>query len=151
MAYATAKDFIAKFGEIETAQITDLENEGDLNSKTLTVALSDASDELNTYLSGRYTLPLPDTVVIKPLSRACCDIARYYLYKDRPTEEVAKRYENTIKWLKDVAAHRANLVFEPSLLPEVEKSIVGPVVAVGSNTGAIFSDARFTQMPGVPW
>lgn len=56
-------------------------------------------------MAVRYTVPLPS--VPAPLKVAVCDIARFRLYKDRPTDEVKYRYEQAVKWLKALARGEA--------------------------------------------
>ena len=65
-------------------------------------ALADADDEINGYLSTKFTLPLASTP--KVITRVACDIARYYLYADRVTDQVKKRYDDAVKFMKGVAA-----------------------------------------------
>lgn len=133
-AYATASDMIARFGATELAQLSDRSPELLVSAESLTVAaaggdlsgysseiqdataaaleviqsaLGDASTEINTYLSGRYTLPL--TTIPPHLRRYCCDVARYYLEGARAREETEKRYEKAVAYLKDVSKGMGNL------------------------------------------
>lgn len=110
-------------------------------------ALQDAAEEADSYVAVRYTVPLPS--VPAPLKVAVCDIARFRLYKDRPTEEVKYRYEQAVKWLKSVARGEATLTFTPRLSPEEEANIVSPVTPVAGiiKTG-VFNDDILQYMPG---
>lgn len=70
-------------------------------------SIADASDMINSYLAGKY--PLPITVSVPLLTRSACDIARYYLYDDRAPDTVAEKYKQQERWLKEIASGRATL------------------------------------------
>lgn len=101
MTYAVQQDLVDRFGQTEIAQLTDRTNGTTIDTAVLGKALADADDLINSHLATRYTLPLAS--VPKVIVRAACDIARYYLYEDRVTEQVRARYEDTVKFLKAVA------------------------------------------------
>lgn len=101
MSYCTKADMIARFGELELIQLTDDVNAGAIDDETLAQAIADAEAEINSYLAGRYTVPLPSTPLV--LVRIATDIARYYLYADRVTEQVRVRYDDGVKFLRAVA------------------------------------------------
>lgn len=110
--YATLQHLIYAFGEAELVQLTDREAAGDYDAVVINRALADADELINSYLIERYTLPLPATPQVV-IARAC-DIARFRLYKDAPSEEVRKRYEEAVTWLRDVVAGKAGLGFPDS-------------------------------------
>lgn len=107
MTYATRQEMIDRFGEEELTQLTDQLDLGAIDDVRLGKALADADDEINTYLASRYTLPL--TAVPTVLKRVAADIARYYLYDDRATEQVTKRHSDALRWLREVANGSASL------------------------------------------
>lgn len=73
-------------------------------------AISNADAEIDSYIGGRYTLPLDAALVSgSGLPRKCGDIARYLLMDDRATDEATSRYDNTLRWLRDVARGVATL------------------------------------------
>lgn len=145
-AFATRADLVRRFGEQEIASLEDPDNTGSADAKVSAEALDDASEEANSYVAVRYVLPLPN--VPAPLSRTCCDIARYRLYKDRPTEEVKYRYENAIKWLKDLAAGKVLLTFDPALTPPQVEDLTKPALPTGAKyDGGVFNDATMGMMP----
>ncbi len=146
MSYAVRADLVKRYGEQEIALLEDPDNEGTNSTSVSRDALKDAEDLANSYISVRYTLPLPS--VPAPLARATCDIARYSLYKDRPPEEVAKRYDQSIKWLEQLAAGKVQLTFDPALTPAQLDEIVSPVTPVAAIApGSVFGDAVFDKMP----
>lgn len=109
MTYATQTDLVDRFGSAELVQLTDRATPatGAIDTAVLGKALADADDTINSYLSIRYALPLASAPAI--LKRLAADIARYALYEDRVTEAVQKRYDDAIRFLKDVAAGRASV------------------------------------------
>lgn len=142
MLYATRIDLESRFS---TDEVTVLEQT--VGTGGVERALQDAAEEADSYVAVRYTVPLPS--VPAPLKVAVCDIARFRLYKDRPTEEVKYRYEQAIKWLKALARGEATLTFTPGLSPEEEANIVSPVTPVAGiiKTG-VFNDDILQYMPG---
>ncbi len=76
-------------------------------------AVADAEGEIDGYVGSRYALPLPEPVPPVLVSIAC-DITRYRLYDDAVPEVVRQRYEDAISRLKDIAAGRLSLGFEPT-------------------------------------
>ncbi|MGB0218347.1 MAG: gp436 family protein [Sinimarinibacterium flocculans] len=112
MGYASQDDLVARFSEQELIQLTDRDNEGAIDTDVVDRALADADELINSYLSQRYPLPLPSTPAV--LTSRASDIARFRLYDDAPTEEVRKRYEEAIAWLRDVVAGKAGLGFPDS-------------------------------------
>lgn len=99
--YATQQQMIDRFGEDELIQLTDRANAGVIDPQVLDQALADADATINDYLAGRYNLPL--AVVPSSLSRLACDLARYFLYDDHPSEAVRQRYEDAVKFFDAVA------------------------------------------------
>lgn len=103
MPYATQQDMVDRFAQTELVQLTNPDNPAatTVNATVLGQALADADAAIDGYLQSRYTLPL--AVVPKVILRYACDIARYFLYDDRATEQVEKRYNDAIKFLEQVA------------------------------------------------
>lgn len=114
MTYCDKAGMIARFGEVELIRLTDpddsLSEDSQIDDDAINAALSDATDEIDSYLAVRHSLPLSTTP--KLLVRLCADIARYRLYDDRMIEEVEKRYNASIRMLKDIAKGTASLPIE---------------------------------------
>jgi phage gp36-like protein len=144
MTYATRSDMTLRYGEAEIASLEDADNVGAGDEAVTARALEDASEEVDSYVAVRYQTPLPS--VPAPLARAACDIARFRLYKDRPTEEVKYRYERSVKWLEHLAAGKVLLTFLPLLTPEqtLQNTPVTPVAT--HYDGGVFSDAALSKM-----
>ncbi len=101
MTYATQQNLIDRFGTTELAQLTDRTNGTTIDAAVVAKALGDADAEINGYLATRYTLPLSPVPTI--IERLACDMARYYLYEDRVTEQVKARYDTALKFLTNVS------------------------------------------------
>lgn len=143
--YATKLDLTTRFGELEICSLEDPDNTGAPDVAISDQSLVDATEECNSYVGVRFSFPLP--TVPEPLVRACCDIARFRLYKDRPTEEVKYRYERTIKWLEQVASGKAVLVFQPSLTEAEKEELKGASVAIGTTyQGGVFGSEITDKM-----
>lgn len=144
--YATRDDLIARFGT-EVEQLESMHPQGNTAVQS---AIQDATEEIDGYLAGRYDLPLPN--VPNNLKRLACDIARYYLYFQQPTELVEKRYEQAIDYLKMVANNKAHLsILDNQNQITEEKPQNSPVTApVGTTyTGGVFGDDVLNKMPSL--
>ena len=121
--YATVADLIDRFGEAEMIGLTDPDNTA-VQSARAQRKLDDAHALANGYVGMAYRLPLagcakpapqpgnPQAVeyVAPPLlTRLVCDIARYYLYDDKCTDEVLKRYEQAKQELLHISQGKATL------------------------------------------
>lgn len=143
MIYIDKPSMIAMFGEQEILQLTDRDrSQGAVVDVVLDRAMATAESEANSYLGAVYTLPLPS--VPEALRSFVGDITRYYLYDEQPTEQVQKRYDRAISWLRDVAKGLVKLGFPTSDVAEPT------VVAVASRTQA-FSDAVLGKMGPRLW
>lgn len=85
MLYATPEGLVKRYGE---QSIKTLATSAD--SPKVAEALEDASQTIDSYLAGRYTLPLKNVPAV--LERHCCYIARYFLEKNRATEQARRDY-----------------------------------------------------------
>ncbi|MFZ5538135.1 MAG: gp436 family protein [Pseudomonadota bacterium] len=115
--YATQQDLIDRFGETELAQLSDRAGSGAIDPAVVARKLADAAAEIDSYLVGRYTLPLNPVPTV--LVRLACDLARYHLYDDRATEQVAQRYRDAIRFLEQVAKGAVQLGVVPDGTPAV--------------------------------
>ncbi|VFR54783.1 Mu-like prophage protein GP36 [plant metagenome] len=125
LTYATVADMVARFGELELVQLTDLINipPSTVDAARVETKLGDAAAFIDGYVGQVYRLPLagcakppatPDGIVqyVAPpvLTRLTCDLARYYLYDDlAPEHEVYRRYKAALGELEAIAGGRAQL------------------------------------------
>lgn len=109
MAYAVGSDIEGRVGTVQYLIATDRDGDGIADPIPLAKALNDASDEIDSYVGVRYSLPL--TPVPDILVRLCADIAYYRLSCDASvsTDEKRKRYEDAISYLKAIASDKATL------------------------------------------
>ena len=121
MVYATVQDMIARFGEPEMIQLTDADDLAAVKPSRIELKLGDAHALADGYLGRVYALPLtgcakPVGVAVElvpppQLTRAVCDIARYYLYDDlAPESEVYRRFKTATAELQAIADGKAVLV-----------------------------------------
>lgn len=114
MPYTTLADLITRFDERELVQLSDQADppKGVIDSTVVDRAIADADAEINAHIGGRYQLPLASVPVV--LGRVACNLARYHLYNDNPTEEVRKRYEDGLKFLREVRDGKISMGLDES-------------------------------------
>jgi len=111
-------------------------------------ALQDAAEEIDSYVAVKYQLPLPE--VPSTLKRIACNIARYRLYFQRPTEEVENRYKAEIDFLKRIADGKATLnILNTQNQVTNEKPVQTPsTMPIGTSyVGGVFGDETLNKMP----
>jgi phage gp36-like protein len=123
--YASAKDLAARYGET-LDQIVGVDN-----SKRGLVrgALEDATAEVDSYLQGRFLLPLP--FVPPVITQIAADIAIYRLLVLRPNqtiEDARARYEDAIKRLQALREGKLDLG-----LPKADSPAICGNVQITSN------------------
>lgn len=101
MRYATQQDMVDRFGEQEMIELTDRDDTGAIDATVINKVLDDASAEIDGYIGGQADLAAGDPPAI--LVSRCCDIARYRLYDEAASDQVSKRYDDAIAYLKAVA------------------------------------------------
>ncbi len=102
MSYATRSELEDRYGADEIQQ-----RESMLPVGAVDRALADADAEVDSYLTGRYSLPL--SPVPGNIARLAAAIARYRLLGDAVTEIARKDYEDARAWLREVAAGRVQI------------------------------------------
>lgn len=145
LVYASKADMIASFGSDELDSL--LEGNEAAQDAAIARSLLDASEEADSYITMVYSPPFPN--IPRPLTSAVCDIARFRLYKDRPTENVKYRYEQAIKWLVLVSTGKARLTFDPVPEEPVVELPLAPAAVGGQARCGVFSDRVFALQPTV--
>ncbi len=108
MTYATLTDMQNRFSQQELIDISDRDGtQGGIVSSVIEQALTDATNKINGYLSGRYSLPL--NPVPEVLTRTCCDLARYDLYDTDPSDHIQKRQADAVRFLEKLAKGEVTL------------------------------------------
>ena len=100
MSYCTLDDLLLRFGTDELVRLTNIDDPSatTINAAVLAVMITDADAVINDFLCNY--LPLPS--IPARLVRAACDIVRYFLYKDMPTEHVVARFDDACHYLKHI-------------------------------------------------
>ena len=116
MTYALQADLVTAFGEAELIQLTDRADPpvGTVDAAIVARALEAADGEIDSYLAGRYSIPLASVPAI--LRDCAVDIARYRLHDRGVPDRVKDAYKDRIAWLRDVAAGRATIGVAPETL-----------------------------------
>lgn len=107
MAYATQTDITDLYGIDTLDRLADRDGEGTADAAKVSRALDDASALVDGYIALRVTLPLsPVPAVLRNLT---VDIAMYRLATDAGllSEDARARYDDAIRFLRDVSAGKA--------------------------------------------
>jgi len=124
--YATVEELEQRLGGASALTvIADRDQDGVADADLVARALSDADAEIDSYLSGRYALPLATVPAV--LVRVACDVAVYRItaeYGAGLTDERRQRYEDAVGWLKRVASGDVSL----GLPPQEEPASSSPAV-----------------------
>lgn len=103
--YATRDDMVMQFGEREVIQLTDRAEPAtdEIDEAVLNRALLAASSEVDGYVAGRFTTPLPNPS--EGVKQMVCDIARYRLSSagSQTTDGIVERYRAAIAYFKNAA------------------------------------------------
>lgn len=113
---------------------------GSLSTDQQDAALAAASDKIDSYIGGRYALPL--SAWGADITAACCRLAVWDLlnvrgFPPQPTagdEAVRLRAEETIAWLRDVQRSAAHPRVTPA--PSPQAPMARPRVITSSNVSA---------------
>ena len=107
MPYCRKADLIARFGEDELLSLAHDQN-GALDDAVIDRACDDASGEIDGYVSAA-GYPVPLSPVPRIVTAYACDIARYRLYDEHATDQVQKRYDDAVKFLRSVSRGEVKL------------------------------------------
>jgi len=105
MAYSTQTDIEEQISQEELVELTDDSGGGGVSASVVERAIADADAEIDSYCAVRYSVPFdPVPAIIRKIS---VDIAIYHLFSRRSVikvpEERQKRYDNAIRFLRDVS------------------------------------------------
>lgn len=133
MAYATKTDIITIYSQ-DALYVADRDGDGVVDDAAVDRALTSASGEIDSYLGVRYALPIEAELDL--LKQFCVDIALYRLAlaRDVLSEEHRRRYEDTIKHLKEIAKGTASLNLPGPIDPDTgqpESVTPRPIVTAG--------------------
>lgn len=128
MAYATLQNMQDRYSESAVLLVADRNRDGSLDTDAVSKALSDATDEIDSYVAARYNLPL--ATVPGVIELYCCDIAMYRLADNALvlTEERENRYKAAVSWLTKLAKGIVTLGLDE------EPATVTSTVSISSET-----------------
>lgn len=138
MPYAAVSDMVTRFGAAEMIRLSvpDGQPMEQINAPPIVLALGDASDLIDTYVSKRYQTPI--TNIPATINRACCILARYDLSTGGgrdPSEMVRLARKETIAWLEGIALGKV-------LLPLDEVPAGDDSYAQMSDRGAVYGPGQ---------
>lgn len=105
MPYATATDLENAVGSDRYAVLVDRNADGVPDTDGIDDALEGASSTIDSYIA-RW---LPLSTVPASIRRACVDIAVHDLGGEHVNEQERKRFEDAMRWLRDLARGDASL------------------------------------------
>lgn len=128
MPYIDKAYMITRFGEADIIELTDRVEPitEAIVDDVLDAALISASGIADAYISARYKTPLSS---VPEMIKDCVGAIAYYkLCRDRYTDEVRQEYDDALKFLKDVANGKAQLVAEGSEpdAPIADAQVIAP-------------------------
>lgn len=134
MLYASPESLIKRY-TLDVLLSIARNDERQLDEPKVYEALEDASQTIDSYLAGRYRLPL--NAVPSVLERHCCYIARYFLEKNRATDQARLDYEDSIRFLEKVASGVISLG-----LSDMDEPVETENSAVMESNGSVWSRER---------
>jgi phage gp36-like protein len=140
VTYATQQDMERYFGATEVLIAADRDGDGEADTNVIQTALDSATQELDSYVGVRYTLPLQTTPPPEILTHICCDVAMYRMSVNTGsmTDEKRTRYEDAIKWLAKLAAGNVTLGYTET---EAETS-EGSMETSSDNSARLFTRSK---------
>lgn len=110
--YLSIAEFVARAGLDLSIELTDEDGRGAIDGERLEAALLDAQAEADSYLAGRYQLPIA-LPAPAPLPTLIYDRAIARLYKFDVPEQVAKRADEALRRLRELGEGKAQLAVPP--------------------------------------
>ncbi len=109
MAYADQSDLAVRLTQKVLTELSDFDNDGVADASVITAALDFASGRIDSYVQGRYAIPLAASQQVKDL---CVEIAAWRLFslRNRPLPgAMLQSYQEAMKLLTDVSKGAASL------------------------------------------
>ena len=143
--YATRDDMVKRYSLTEVSQLERYL----MGDESVEAAIADAGSIIDGWIGAKYAVPLeypPDNIKI-----FVCDIARYLLWKSKASEEVRRRYDDAMSYLKGVSKGTNVLLVKNPTTQEVKPAAKSPTAMPMGTTyrGGVFSDDVLNQMPSV--
>ena len=113
MAYLTEQDLTDRIGADEVLRLADRDGDGVADSGVVSKAIAEAEGIIDSYLTGRYVLPLSPMPVI--LTSLAADLALYNLHPWGAPEEMRQRYKDAVATLGKIA--KGDMVLQADRIP----------------------------------
>ncbi len=132
MSYVSNADIQQRLGTAAYIQLTDDDGTGSADESVVDEARISAEAEIDSHLAGRYATPVDATgepAVAAVLASMALDLASYRLHLRRVPvpADVIRRREESMAWLRAVAAGQAHL---PALTPPTAARAQGIVAQI---------------------
>ncbi|MBL9102159.1 MAG: DUF1320 domain-containing protein [Myxococcales bacterium] len=118
MSYASLQTLTDQFGADEVTRSADRDQDGVADVGVVDRALADADGEIDSYIGSVYKLPLDPVPSVVVTYAGAIALYRMSLQTGVLTDEKRQRYEDAIRWLRDVAAGKATLGGQPEPEPK---------------------------------
>ena len=143
--YATRDDMVKRYSLTEVSQLERYL----MGGESVEAAIADAGSIIDGWIGAKYAIPLeypPENIKI-----FVCDIARYLLWKSKASEEVRRRYEDAMSYLKGVSKGTNVLLIKNPATEEVKLAAKSPTAMPIGTTyrSGVFSDDVLNKMPSV--
>ena len=143
--YATRDDMVKRYSLTEVSQLERYLTGGE----SVDAAIADAGSIIDGWVGAKYAVPLeypPDNIKI-----FVCDIARYLLWKSKASEEVRRRYDDAMSYLKGVSKGTNVLLVKNPTTQEVKPAAKSPTAMPMGTTyrGGVFGDDILNMMPSL--
>lgn len=143
--YATRDDMVKRYSLTEISQLERYL----MGDESVEASIADAGSIIDGWIGAKYAIPLeypPENIKI-----FVCDIARYLLWKSKASEEVRRRYEDAMSYLKGVSKGTNVLLVKNPITEEVKPAAKSPsTMPIGTTyRGGVFSDDVLNQMPSI--
>lgn len=146
MAYATVADATERYGDDYVTVSSDRDNDGSLDTAAFELALDDASDWIDSYLSGRYALPL--AIIPRRLVRVCVDVAIFESSETAGTMTTLKemRFMRAKEYMEQVATGKLRLTLDGETATGVNNRGAATIVTQrDQKSERMYGSRRFTR------
>lgn len=100
MAYCTAADYIARYGQEELLERTDRERTGEIDEAVFDSANEEPTALIEAHLAPRYSLPFAS--VPRVLQAAALKLVRYELHGDAVTDRIVKDRDDAERLIRAI-------------------------------------------------
>jgi phage gp36-like protein len=118
MTYATLQTLVDQVGIDELTRSSDRDGDGVADVGVIDRALEDAAAEIDSYVGVKYKLPLNPVPAVVITHSGSIALYRMSLETATWTEEKRRRYDDALRWLRDVAKGLASLDGEVAAQPK---------------------------------